>query len=95
MKIKPILDRVIVEPEVVQEKTAAGLYIPDTAKEKPQRGTVLAVGDGKKADQTGVHIPLNVKVGDLVLYAKYSGTEITVDDKNYLILREADIFAVL
>lgn len=89
LNIKPIADRVVVEAAPAEEKTASGLYIPDTAKEKPQRGTVVAVGDGK------VDEPLTVKVGDEVLYGKYAGTEITYDGKEYLIMRESDIYAVL
>ncbi|WP_207422025.1 co-chaperone GroES [Desertivirga brevis] len=89
LNIKPIADRVVVEAAPAEEKTASGIYIPDTAKEKPQRGTVVAVGDGKKDE------PLTVKVGDQVLYGKYAGTEITYDGKEYLIMREADIYAVL
>jgi chaperonin GroES len=89
LSIKPIADRVVVEAAPAEEKTASGIYIPDTAKEKPQRGTIVAVGDGKKDE------PLTVKVGDEVLYGKYAGTEITHDGKEYLIMREADIYAVL
>ena len=89
LNIKPIADRVVVEAAPAEEKTASGIYIPDTAKEKPQRGTVVAVGDGKKDE------PLTVKVGDEVLYGKYDGTEITHDGKEYLIMRESDIYAVL
>ena len=89
ISIKPIADRVVVEAAPAEEKTASGIYIPDTAKEKPQRGTVVAVGDGKKDE------PLTVKVGDQVLYGKYAGTEITYDGKGYLIMRESDIYAVL
>ncbi|HLT08255.1 MAG TPA: co-chaperone GroES [Cyclobacteriaceae bacterium] len=89
VNIKPLADRVLVEPAAAEEKTASGLYIPDTAKEKPQKGTVVAVGNGKKDE------PLTVKVGDTVLYGKYSGTELTVEGKDYLIMREADIFAIL
>ena len=87
--IKPLADRVVVEPAVAEEKTAFGIIIPDTAKEKPQKGVIVAVGAGKKDE------PLTVKVGDSVLYGKYSGTEITIDGKDYLIMRESDIFAVL
>lgn len=89
LNIKPIADRVVVEAAPAEEKTASGIYIPDTAKEKPQRGTVVAVGDGKKDE------PLTVKVGDEVLYGKYAGTEITHDGKEYLIMRESDIYAVI
>ena len=87
--IKPLADRVIVEPAAAEERTAGGLIIPDTAKEKPQRGKVLAVGTGKPDE------PMTVKVGDQVLYGKYAGTEITVEGKDYLIMREADIFAIV
>ena len=89
VNIQPLADRVLVEPAAAEEKTASGLYIPDTAKEKPQKGTVVAVGNGKKDE------PLTVKVGDTVLYGKYSGTELSVEGKDYLIMREADIFAIL
>jgi chaperonin GroES len=89
LNIQPLADRVLVEPAAAEEKTASGLYIPDTAKEKPQKGTVVAVGNGKKDE------PLTVKVGDTVLYGKYSGTELNVDGADYLIMREADIFAIL
>ena len=87
--IKPLADRVLVEPKEAETKTAGGLYIPDTAKEKPQQGTVLAAGPGKKDE------PMEVKVGDVVLYGKYSGTEITVDGKNYLIMKQSDILAII
>ncbi|MCU0392431.1 MAG: co-chaperone GroES [Thermoflexibacter sp.] len=89
ISIKPLADRVLVEPAPAEEKTASGLFIPDTAKEKPQKGVVVAVGTGKKDE------PLTVKVNDTVLYGKYAGTEITVDGKEYLIMRESDIFAIL
>ncbi|UZD24801.1 co-chaperone GroES [Algoriphagus halophytocola] len=89
VNIKPLADRVLVQPAAAEEKTASGLYIPDTAKEKPQKGTVVAVGNGKKDE------PLTVKVGDTVLYGKYSGTELTVEGGDYLIMRESDIFAIL
>ncbi|AIM35590.1 MULTISPECIES: co-chaperone GroES [Sphingobacterium] len=89
LNIKPIGDRVVVEAAQAEEKTASGLYIPDTAKEKPSQGIVVAVGTGK------VDEPLTVKVGDKVLYGKYAGTEITVEGKEYLIMREADIYAVI
>ncbi len=87
--IKPLADRVVIEPKEAETKTASGLYIPDTAKEKPQQGTVLAVGSGKKDE------PMEVKVGDVVLYGKYAGTEITLDDKKYLIVKQSDILAIL
>lgn len=89
INIKPLADRVIIEPAAAEERTAGGLIIPDTAKEKPQRGKVLAVGAGKPDE------PMTVKVGDLVLYGKYAGTEISVEGKDYLIMREADIFAIV
>jgi len=89
VNVKPLADRVLVEPAAAETKTASGLFIPDTAKEKPQKGTVVAVGNGKKDE------PMTVKVGDAVLYGKYSGTEISVEGKEYLIMREADIFAVV
>lgn len=89
VKIRPLSDRVLVEPLPAEEKTAAGIIIPDTAKEKPQKGTVVAVGPGKKDE------PMTVKVGDKVLYGKYAGTEITIDGKEYLIMRESDILAII
>jgi chaperonin GroES len=89
INVKPLADRVLVEPAAAEEKTSSGIYIPDTAKEKPQRGKVVAVGNGKKDE------PITVKVGDTVLYGKYSGTEITVDGKDFLIMRESDIFAII
>ncbi|MDB5272646.1 MAG: co-chaperone GroES [Chitinophagaceae bacterium] len=89
VSIKPLADRVLIEPAAAEEKTASGIIIPDTAKEKPQRGNVVAVGTGKKDE------PLTVKVGDTVLYGKYAGQEITVEGKDYLIMKESDIFAVL
>ncbi len=89
MKIKPLADRVLVEPAAAEEKTASGLYIPDTAKEKPQRGKVVAVGSGKKDE------PMELKVGDEVLYGKYAGTEITIDGKDYMMMRQSDILAVV
>ncbi len=89
LNIKPLADRVLVEPAAAEETTASGIIIPDTAKEKPQKGQVVAVGNGKKDE------PLTVKVGDNILYGKYAGTEITVEGKEYLIMRESDIFAVI
>jgi chaperonin GroES len=89
VNIKPLADRVLIEPKEAEEKTASGLYIPNTAKEKPQRGTVVATGPGKKDE------PMEVKVGDEVLYGKYSGTEISVENKDYLIMRVSDILAVV
>ena len=89
VNIKPLADRVLVEAAAAEDKTAGGIIIPDTAKEKPQKGTVVAVGPGKKDE------PMTVKVGDSVLYGKYAGTEITVDGESYLIMRESDIVAVI
>lgn len=89
ISVKPLADRVLVEAAAAEEKTASGIIIPDTAKEKPQRGKVVAVGNGKKEE------PMTVKVGDEILYGKYAGTEIAIDGKEYLIMRESDIFAIL
>lgn len=89
INIKPLADRVIVKADAAEEMTKSGLYIPDTAKEKPQRGTVMAVGPGKKDE------PTSVKEGDTVLYGKYAGTEINVDGEDLLIMRESDIFAII
>ena len=89
MTIKPLADRVLVEAKEAETKTASGLYIPDTAKEKPQQGVVIAVGDGKKDE------PMEVKEGDVVLFGKYAGTEVSVDDKKYLIVKQSDILAIL
>ena len=89
VSIKPLADRVIVEAAAAEEKTSGGIIIPDTAKEKPQKGKVVAVGNGKKDE------PLTVKTGDTVLYGKYSGTEVQIEGKEYLIMRESDIFAIV
>ena len=89
VQVKPIADRVLVEPSQAETTTASGIIIPDTAKEKPQKGTVVAVGTGKKDE------PMTVKVGDTVLYGKYAGTEVSVDGNEYLIMRESDIFAIV
>ncbi len=89
VNVKPLADRVLIEPAAAEEKTAFGIIIPDTAKEKPQKGIVVAVGPGKKDE------PITVKVGDTVLYGKYSGTELTVEGKDYLMMRESDIFAII
>ena len=86
---KPLADRVLIEPKEAETKTAAGLYIPDTAKEKPQQGTVVAAGPGKKDE------PMEVKVGDQVIYGKYAGTEVTFEDKKYLIVKQSDILAIV
>ena len=87
--IKPLADRVVIEPKEAETKTASGIYIPDTAKEKPQQGKVVAAGPGKKDEA------MEVKVGDEVLYGKYAGTEVTVEDKKYLIVKQSDILAIL
>ena len=92
MKIRPLDDRVVVEPVEAEEKTAGGIVLPDTAKEKPQKGKIVAVGDGKLLDD-GARGEMAVKKGDLVLYAKYGGTEIKIDGKDLLIMRESDILA--
>ncbi len=89
INIKPLADRVVIEPLAAETKTASGIYIPDSAKEKPQQGKVLAVGKGTKDE------PTTVKVGDTVLYGKYAGTELKLDGGDYLIMRESDIFAIL
>lgn len=87
--IRPLSDRVLVEPQEAQTKTASGIYIPDSAQEKPQQGKVIAVGPGKKDE------PMEVKEGDVVLYGKYAGTEVTFEDKKYLIVKQSDILAIL
>jgi len=89
LKIQPLSDRVVVEPQAAETKTASGLYIPDSAKEKPQQGTVVAVGKGKK------DYDMTVKVGDTVLYGKYSGSELKLEGTDYLIMREEDILAIV
>ncbi len=89
MNVKPLADRVLIEAAPAEEKTASGIIIPDGAKEKPQRGMVVAVGPGKKDE------PMTVKTGDTVLYGKFSGTEIQVEGKDYLMMRESDIFAIV
>jgi len=94
MKIKPLSDRVVIKPAPADEKVQGGLYIPDTAKEKPQKGEIMAAGPGKVSDD-GKLIPMTVKVKDTVLYGKYSGTEVTIDNEEYLIIRESDILAVV
>ena len=95
VKVQPLADRVVVKPLEEAEQMRGGLYIPDTAKEKPQQGEVVAVGPGKFDERGGQRIPMDVKVGDKVLYGKYSGTEVTVDNEQYLILRESDVLAVV
>ncbi|HDD65048.1 MAG TPA: co-chaperone GroES [Firmicutes bacterium] len=94
LKIRPLGDRIVVEPLEAEEKTKGGIILPDTAKEKPQKGKVVAVGKGR-VDENGKAIPMEVKVGDKVLYGKYAGTEITIDDKEYIILREEDVLAIV
>ncbi|RKY30991.1 MAG: co-chaperone GroES [Candidatus Omnitrophota bacterium] len=94
LKLRPLGDRVVVEPLEAQEKTKGGIILPDTAKEKPQQGKIIAVGKGR-IDENGKHVPMEVKVGDVILYGKYSGTEVTIDDKEYVILREEDILAIV
>lgn len=89
VKIKPLADRVLVEPAAAEETTASGIIIPDTAQEKPQRGTIIAIGNGKKDE------PMTVQVGDNVLYGKYSGTELSLAEGEYMIMRESDILAIL
>lgn len=89
VNIKPLADRVLVVPAPAEEKTASGIIIPDTAKEKPQKGRVVAAGPGKKDE------PMTVKIGDHVLYGKYGGTEITIEGHDYLIMRESDIYAIV
>ena len=89
LNVKPLADRVLVEPAAAEQKTLGGIIIPDTAKEKPQRGKVVAVGTGKKNE------PMTVKVGDTVLYGKYAGTELSIDGVDYLIMKESDILAII
>ncbi len=95
MKLKPLDDRIVVKPNDAEERTASGLVIPDTAQEKPQQGTVLAVGPGRWSDDTGKHSPLDIKVGDTVLYSKYGGTEITHEGEDLLILTSRDVLAIV
>ena len=92
--IKPLADRIVVKPAEAEQKTSSGLFIPDNAKEKPMQGKVVAVGPGRKNDK-GEVVAMEVKVGDVVLYGKYSGTEVTVDGENYLIVKESDVIATL
>lgn len=89
VNVRPLSDRVLIKPAEMEQKTASGIIIPDTAKEKPMRGEIVAVGPGKKDE------PMTVKVGDQVLYGKYSGTEISIDGVDYLIMRENDIYAII
>ncbi|MHB8671180.1 MAG: co-chaperone GroES [Acidimicrobiales bacterium] len=94
MNLKPLEDRIVVRPNEAETTTVSGIVIPDTAKEKPQQGEVLAVGAGRRSEQTGEIIPLDVKVGDTVVYSKYGGTEITVDGEDLLILSGRDVLAI-
>ena len=94
LKLKPLADRLVVEPTAGEEMTASGIFVPETAKEKPQEGKVVAAGPGRKDDE-GKRIPMDVAEGDRVLYAKYAGTEIKLEGTKYLILKESDILAIL
>src|SRR5437762_13986250 len=93
MNLQPLEDRIVVKPNEAEETTASGLVIPDTAKEKPQQGEVLAAGPGKRSEQTGEVIPMDVAAGDIVVYSKYGGTEITTDGEDLLILTSRDVLA--
>jgi chaperonin GroES len=95
MALQPLDDRIVVKPGESEETTASGLVIPDTAKEKPQQGEVIAVGPGKRSEQTGDVIPVGVSVGDTVLYSKYGGTEVTVDGEDVLVLSARDVLAIV
>jgi len=95
MKLQPLEDRIVVKPGESEETTASGLVIPDTAQEKPQQGEVLAVGPGKRSEQSGDVIPVDVSVGDTVVYSKYGGTEITIDGDDLLILSARDVLAIV
>ncbi|HEY4869810.1 MAG TPA: co-chaperone GroES [Candidatus Dormibacteraeota bacterium] len=95
MKLRPLADRVVVKPLEREEVTKSGIVLPDTVKEKPQEGTIEAVGNGRFNEQTGQRMPLDVKVGDRVMYAKYAGSEVKLDDDEYLILAEKDILAIV
>ncbi len=94
LKLKPLGDRLVVEPRERESMTASGLVLPETAKEKPQEGEVLAVGPGRR-DENGKRVEMDVEVGDIVLYAKYGGTEVKIDDKKLLILKESDVLAIV
>ena len=94
LKLKPLADRLVVEPTAGEEMTASGIFVPETAKEKPQEGKVVAAGPGRRDDE-GERIPMDVAAGDRVLYAKYAGTEIKLEGQKYLILKESDILAIL
>lgn len=94
LKLRPLVDRVVVELLEQEERTDSGLYIPETAKEKPQKGTILAVGPGRR-DEDGKRVPMDVETGQIVLFARYGGAEVKIDDKKLLILKESDILAIL
>jgi chaperonin GroES len=94
LSLKPLADRVVVDPTEKEERTASGIILPETAKEKPQEGEVIAIGPGRR-DEGGKLVPMDVKKGDTVLYAKYAGTEVKIDDKKVLILKESDILAIV
>jgi chaperonin GroES len=94
MDLKPLADRVVIKPKAREEMTRSGIVLPDTAKEKPQEGTIIAAGPGRVLDD-GTRVPLDVKVGDSVLYAKYAGTEYKIDNEEHLIVRESDILAIV
>ena len=95
MNLKPLDDRIVVRPNEAETQTASGLVIPDTAKEKPQQGEVLAVGPGKRAESSGELIPVDISVGDTVLYSKYGGTEVTTDGEDLLVLNGRDVLAIV
>ena len=95
MNLQPLEDRIVVRPSDLESTTASGLVIPDTAKEKPQQGDVLAVGPGRRSDQTGDLVPMDVAAGDTVVYSKYGGTEITVEGEDLLILNARDVLAIV
>jgi chaperonin GroES len=95
MNLRPLADRLVVEPQEQEEVTASGIVLPETAKERPQKGRVVAVGPGRYGDDDDERVPMDVKEGDLVLFAKYAGTEIKIDDKKYLILKESDVLAII
>jgi chaperonin GroES len=94
MNLRPLEDRIIVRPSEAEQTTVSGIVIPDTAKEKPQQGEVVAVGPGRRSEQTGELIPVDVKAGDIVVYSKYGGTEFTVDGEDLLILNSRDVLAI-
>lgn len=95
VKVRPLHDRILVRRIEEQEVKKGGIIIPDTAKEKPQEGEVVAVGEGRRMEESGERQPMDVKVGDLVLFGKYSGTDVMIEDEEYLILREEDVFAII